>query len=158
MIILPKLPMPPRLNDAYQPIRGRIVSTTILRNYKRAFDVWYYEHADIVHTATRQMWNLIEAGRDTFEVKLLLGFHYSSIWTQKEIPKKMDATNRIKVVEDCVAKALEVDDCHNWHFSVFKTEVPENEPECAYMAFRPCQPMTLEVALDYLMHRDELTD
>ncbi len=43
--------------------------------------------------------------------------------------KRIDLSNRIKLLEDCVRDSLDIDDSHTFAASQEKHQVPENEPE-----------------------------
>jgi len=104
MIELLKMPMPPTLNKAYATFkRGgsvRRVPSKYLTAYKAKFLFWSMRNPD-----TRNI-----GGERILELKLKFYFQHQDLYTKKNEVKRLDVTNRIKIIEDQLAQHIGIDD------------------------------------------------
>ena len=69
-------------------------------------------------------------------------FPYFELFTKEGLPRKMDGTNRLKALHDCLAEMLEVDDSWFWESSVRKGVTDREKSWCA-VRFSPCDNFTV---------------
>lgn len=70
-------------------------------------------------------------------------FPYFDLFTKEGLPRKMDGTNRLKALHDCLAELLEVDDSWFWDAEV-KKRVDEKDRKFCMVRFRPVRNETLQ--------------
>ena len=70
-------------------------------------------------------------------------FPYFGIYTQEGLPRKMDGTNRLKALHDCMAELLEIDDSWFFKSSVVKAVDTKNREFCV-MRFHAYEALTLQ--------------
>jgi len=71
------------------------------------------------------------------EVKALFCFKRKRIFTLKNEPKKMDVSNRIKALHDCLGKILGIDDCLFFRIHAEKALCDENLNEMVIVEIAP---------------------
>lgn len=104
--------MPPSSNGAYRPFvskgKMRFASTADWASFKRDFTVYRLLNAAAFKVAE---------GVIAKVTPLTLGIHcdfyfpHEKLFTKDGRLKKLDVSNRLKALHDCVAEALGVDDC-----------------------------------------------
>lgn len=70
-------------------------------------------------------------------------FPYFGLFTKEGMPRKMDGTNRLKALHDCMAELLEVDDSWFWDAEVRK-RVDRKDREFCIMRFYPVENVSLQ--------------
>lgn len=164
---LSMLPMPPSSNRQYAarsfPGRhakgfagpkdaafamARICPTGELTRYEKAIkETWKNEGTNLVALykcrAALKDWLLkgLYVNVETFAF-----FPYFDVFTQKGTPKKMDGTNRLKALHDCLADLLEVDDSFFFDANV-KKRVDEKDRKFCVVRFTPVKALTLQQML-----------
>lgn len=114
-------PMPPSVNHAYRnlAIRGRPgrVKTKEYRDFEREVLFWGIGHVNEVRDAQDQL-----AGRaqPRLCVERTFFFPKSEIYCKDGTVKQNDTTNRIKLLDDALAKLLGVDDKFFWSGHISK--------------------------------------
>lgn len=78
------------------------------------------------------------------EVSRIFCFHRVSILTKKHEAKVMDVSNRLKSLDDELAKIIGVDDCRFWYSAEEKVEIPDWQNERVIIRLKPYQPRSLE--------------
>ena len=142
--VLTNIPMPPSSNAQYAAMAirggegrwfGKIRPTKALENYHEEFNKW-------------RMINNIAVGkarvfiRDNLLKDKMLSvdtyccFPHSDMWTIKSTVKKMDASNRLKALHDCLSDVLQIDDSWFWKSSVEKLETKTENPWC-FVVIKP---------------------
>lgn len=88
------------------PAQGRLIKTPEARRYEQAIQIYGL-----------RFFKQIEAITSAFKGKMLrvdryFIFHKSRLITKKNTLKKLDSSNRVKILDDQVSKLIEIDDCH----------------------------------------------
>ena len=65
----------------------------------------------------------------TLYLHLVINLHRSRLHTKDGRIKRLDVSNRIKILEDALANWLGFDDSQVWHVSATKKEIPPGETE-----------------------------
>ena len=87
------------------PAQGRLIKTTEARSYESTFKLYELRH-----------FKQIEAIRSAFKAKTLsvdyfFVFHKARVLTKQNTLKKIDVANRVKIIQDCLSKIIDIDDC-----------------------------------------------
>lgn len=143
--------MPPSVNDQYMPfgfrlpngkITARINPTKHLNKFQDDCDEWVAQNHLVVGKARVTAQAMLATG-GVLEVCTFAVFPSGLIWTQDGRPRKMDVSNRMKALEDEVAKMLLIDDCYFFKVSAEKVErMRINTPFCAVL-IRPWKPRSV---------------
>lgn len=106
MIKLNNFPFPPSTNVLYKNSgRGR-VKTHQYKEYEHECEAWEWDNIDLIRKAIKK----VKGKLVTLELEV---YAPKSTWyTKAGKPKKIDVTNRVKALEDCLFKMLDIDDCH----------------------------------------------
>lgn len=158
---LSKLPMPPSENHQYAArafpgkhgknydgprkvgfTMARICPTSDLEKYQKSVEAeWKEKNLIAVYKC-----------RDTLKQWMMKGLYihvtsfafweYFDIFTKEGLPRKSDATNRVKALHDSLARVLEIDDCWFWNATVGKYTKKTEGQWCA-VEFRPVEHQTL---------------
>lgn len=115
---LPHIPFPPSVNAAYaySRFKDRLVRSKAHCAYDREFAVWRATHRQLL----REAGNALRGQR----LRLDLAF-YCSTDTKSGTVRKLDLSNRIKLVEDQLARALGIDDSYVFVITAVKRDVPD---------------------------------
>lgn len=142
--VLTTLPMPPSSNHQYwnRVLPGgkvaQLTPTPELKAFVKAMEeyrlknlVWVFKAKQLIRGWLLKGWML--------NVVVRANFHGADLWTQKGTPKRMDASNRVKAMHDCLAEMLQIDDSWFWSVSIEKVETTKAEPWCIVeiMPFKP---------------------
>lgn len=158
------LPMPPSSNHQYAArafpgkhakgftgerkvgfTMARICPTRELEQYEKAMkETWKAEGNNLAAIykcrAAVKDWQL----RGLYlRVETFAFFPYFDLFTKEGLPRKMDGTNRLKALHDCLAEILEVDDCWFWDAEV-KKRVDEKDRKFCMVRFSPVRSETLQ--------------
>jgi hypothetical protein len=121
----------------------RQVPTADLTNFQKEVQiVWKQKNLVAVCKLRAMLRDWMLKGK-YIRVETFAFFNYTDLFTQKGIPKRMDASNRIKALHDSLAGVLEVDDCWFWDAEIRKREIHGAEPWCA-VRFFPVEHMNLK--------------
>ena len=141
------IPFPPTDNNIYRtlPNHGR-TKTKEANNFVKDFQIWAMVHNQEIKLS--QKWF-----RDPsfVAVTVVLGCHAKRLYTKKGAQKKFDGQNRQKLVLDCLAKAIGIDDRNFWSVQIVKTEIPDDKPEELAVVIRPVIPKDYDVVKTLLM-------
>ena len=127
--------MPPSSNEQYwvkafmvngKPM-GKIASSKELTQYVKDMEAWRLRNLVLVNRA-RQFVKEILLQQKMIRIDRYVAFEHSKFFTLKGAPKKIDATNRIKAFDDCLADILQLDDSLFWSSYVEKIETVESNP------------------------------
>ena len=148
MFRLINLPMPPSVHDQYRPVAmriksgpmagrwtGRINPTAALNKFEK--DCEAYEKANdlVIRKARTIVRGWISSGKQ-LELHLFAYFPGIRIYTTDMEPRQMDCSNRVKALEDQLARMILVDDKHYFRVIVEKVETRRDEPFCIAV-FKP---------------------
>lgn len=124
---------------------ARICPTSALTKYEKSLkETWRNEPANLVAIykcrALLRDWMMkgLYIRCETFAF-----FPYFSLFTKEGLPRKMDGTNRLKALHDCMAELLEIDDSWFWDAEVRK-RVDKKEREFCVMRFYPVENQSLQ--------------
>lgn len=135
-------PLPPSENQLYKTIliKGfpRRAASQKLREFKEASHDWGVKHKYTLDRASNMMAKWLSQGI-VIEIETIICLRPSTLFTKKGIAKRLDATNRVKALNDSLAELTGIDDKVYWRCSVEKAELDEEEQECAIITIRPCQ-------------------
>lgn len=116
-------PIPPSSNNQYIQ-RGRFrVASVQLRAFKQTFEACGVMQAG----AIKQAKEILKAW-PSLTVHCVFNFNYTRVFTKKGEIKRMDVSNRIKAIHDCLSELIERDDSHFFLVSAEK-RVSETEEE-----------------------------
>lgn len=136
-ILIQNFPLPPSENAMYRnlPRVGR-VATKELQDYRRECEFW-----GLANKKYRDLFfSLMEENPQyVLKVDFFFVFKRKRLWTKQNLPKKLDASNRVKAAADQLAKFLGIDD--KCFFSVSSEKV-SGENECAIIFITPVSPMS----------------
>jgi len=126
-IVFEDMPIPPTSNMQYaivhRPNGRQFVPKKELVRYKKAMaDYFLKNHVAIKHARE------VLAGK-ALSVQAFFAFEYSRLYTKKGNFKRLDVSNRLKALHDCLAKALLIDDCCFVHIGAAKYAVDTKEEE-----------------------------
>lgn len=110
LIILNDIPIPPSSNHQYNSIivKGRPVRVPAkeFNTYKKQFAEWFFRNKELVTQAreTIRIWN------SPLEVAMYCCFDHSRLITKDGRCKRLDISNRSKILHDLLSDALQIDD------------------------------------------------
>lgn len=100
------LPLSPSENKIYRNVFkvGRVKSRDF-KDYESQFECWTLKNRERLKQAQSQL-------TPHLHLSLQLDFYFisQSLYTQKGTIKRMDVTNRLKILIDLLSKALQIDD------------------------------------------------
>lgn len=87
------------------PAQSRLIKTPEARRYESGIQLYGLK-----------FFRQIEAIKNVFQDKTLcvdyyFVFHKSRVLTKKDALKRLDVANRVKIIQDCVSKLIQIDDC-----------------------------------------------
>lgn len=141
------IPMPPSSNHQYfatafmkdgRPF-GKIAPSRELKTYVADFAAWAKREEVLLAKARKFIREEILLKDKMLKVDTYACFPGTSLWTLKSQAKKMDGTNRIKALHDCLAEVLQVDDSWFWQGSFEKLESRKPDPWC-FVTIKPWEP------------------
>lgn len=147
-----KLPMPPSSNHQYwhQVMKGkggqqvaRPTPTGDLKKFNKAVEVEWKELNLVAVYKCRKLLREWMLRGQFIRVEVYAFFNYFDLFTQQGVPKRMDASNRIKALHDSLATVLEIDDSWFWDCEIRKRETKNAESWCA-VTFYPVEHMSLK--------------
>lgn len=107
---------------------AKLAPSRELDAYVKAFGNWALVNNVAVAKAKKFIRDDILMKGKMIGVDAFCCFPGTSLWTQKGLPKRMDASNRIKALHDCLAETLTVDDSSFWDVRAVKMETSRPEP------------------------------
>lgn len=104
-------------NNPREGARGRIKTKAYL-DYIKAVEHWRLANLAAVNTARSEVRRQVGLGK-VLHVSYLFVFDRGKIITQSGRPKRLDTSNRIKVLDDQLSALLLIDDSYFWsgHFT-----------------------------------------
>lgn len=116
-VVLTDLPMPPSENNAYPTnhATGRRYASRELAEFKARMAEWQFHEGKTLGVARDiiKLW-------PTVAFQALIGFRRDRVYCKDGSPKKIDASNFLKVIQDGVSKAIGRDDSLFWRSAVEK--------------------------------------
>jgi len=127
-IVFDGLPIPPTSNMQYaivfRPTGRQFVPKKELVQYKKAMaDYFLRNHVAIKHARE------VLGGGKALSVQAFFAFERSRLFTKKGNFKRLDVSNRLKALHDCLAKALLLDDSCFVHIGAAKYPVDTKDEE-----------------------------
>lgn len=105
-MLLTRLPIPPTSNRFLIPAHGRLIKSPEARRYEttmRVYELKYFKQIEQI----RELF----AGK-TIRVDRYFVFDKARVISKKQTIKRLDTSNRIKILDDCISKLIGIDDCH----------------------------------------------
>lgn len=137
--LFPRLPIPPSSNNQYfLARRGKKtyhIPSEELRDFKRTMAMYPSTCTDFLMSKhIIQGW--VNEGLQ-LAISSVFFFKSERLFTKKDLPKRLDCSNRIKALHDSLSSLLEVDD--SWFFQVFaqKAECEKNLSEMCCTEISP---------------------
>ena len=131
-------------------VLAKICPTGELTKYERSVKEWCEKEKVLIAKARQFIRDQVLMKGDMLRVETYACFPGTALWTQKSAPKKMDGTNRLKALHDCMAEHLQVDDSWFWNSTVEKLETTKPEP-WVFMVLKPWKPRPVsEIKLEDL--------
>lgn len=133
---LGNIPMPPSSNEQYWARAvcragkwmGVIAPSTSLTKYQdKTFDAWA-KQSNVALLKARQFIQTEMLKGKMIAVHRIVCFPHHDLWTKDSRPRRLDGTNRIKALDDCLADVLQVDDSCFWAGSIMKCETSKPDP------------------------------
>lgn len=154
------LPLPPSANEMYETSVVRIRKTNkhgksyqgfktgkrkadCLQEFQLKCRSLKNANAKAVKTIKEQCKFWIQSGY-VLKVDSWFAFTYDRIWTKDGNPKKLDADNRRKALQDGLSIILDIDDCHFFSGIVEKVTCATKELQCSVIRISPIRPQTLD--------------
>lgn len=103
---LTRLPIPPTSNRFVIPAHGRLIKSPEARRYEatmRVYELRFFKDIEAIRNAF--------AGK-TIKVDRYFIFHKSRVISKKNTIKRLDTSNRIKILDDCLSRIVGIDDCN----------------------------------------------
>lgn len=156
MAILKDLPFPISVNESLTSVRGRLIKTTVARNYLKEMHVWAMQNKRQVDLAR-------EFVKHCFDNKIVLRVDSFLAWPKKEVlvsqenykafhfAQSRDATNRIKQLHDAISEILDIDDRYFFYGDCCKLISDYNKKECL-VVIKPEKVLNMSDILSYLNH------
>jgi Holliday junction resolvase RusA-like endonuclease len=108
-IVLKGLPIPPSVNQMLAPVRGRLIKTSIGRDYEKRCQLFALTHSKEIEGMAALARSWVENG-STVRVDVYFIFKKERIFSKKNEPKKLDVDNRLKPCLDQLSNMLKIDD------------------------------------------------
>jgi len=112
-VFMAEMPLPPSVNNMYSTIyqRGRPIRipSVELKKFNQDLDRWAFGRTDDLARAMRFFRECAAVGLK-FKIDRFFFFEYKRIFSQEGNVKIMDASNRVKALDDGVAKVIDIDD------------------------------------------------
>lgn len=134
-IILEGIPIPPSSNNQYKAFvrNNRIIHARSqdLLDFKKDFEKWAKANSGGIRMARA----MLEGS--AVEVEAFIGFHRERLFTKKDTFKRLDVSNRIKALHDCLSDVLGIDDSAFFAISAEKFVVEYPLPEQVIVRLSP---------------------
>ena len=136
------IPMPPSVNAIYKSI---VVGKKLIRckskvyyEYDKIIKDWTHENFDDLKSVKDQIKTLINTG-SVLSIDRYFCFHKESLFTKMDTIKRLDVTNRIKVLDDTVMRLFEIDDKYIWFGYEEKVILSPSDDECVIVDIAPVE-------------------
>lgn len=130
-VCLERFPMPPSVNKAYANNFGRgrgRFKTKDYRDFEKSAMLWAIKNQAAVMKARAMVAGLAKG--EVIRIESVFMFDRKSIITLDGRPKRLDCSNRIKILDDVISSIIHIDDCMFWAGSYEKRVTPhKHAPE-----------------------------
>lgn len=124
-MIFDDYPLPPTSNNIHATIlvhgQMRRINSKEYKLFLKNCQIWAARNNPRVQLLKKLCVEAISKGR-MIAIDSYFVFTHEQIWTQKNKPKKLDASNRLKGLHDSIALLLDIDDSMFWQGTFEKTE------------------------------------
>jgi hypothetical protein len=119
-------------------INGKIrrVPKKELTRFKLDCEIWGMKHARYLFRVKAKVKEFINNGKE-IEVQRYFLFNTSKIYTKEHKPKIFDVSNRVKAIDDAVAKMIGVDDKYTFRGISEKIDCGSNFNPCIWIIIKP---------------------
>lgn len=148
LIWLVNFPLPPSVNQLYQPFRGRMVKTKHHRQYIDLCILWGRSNQKAVTDISMKLRHMkleaeMQKVRFCLEVHCMFAFEQSRLFTVNNKNEQLDADNRLKPCLDGLKEVLGIDDKIYFRASSEKVTTYSKESECTIIKIAQMRPRTL---------------
>lgn len=138
------VPMPPSSNHQYISFvgpGGKVVhkKSDVAKRYVKAFGIWALENNRVLAEARKPLQTAVREGL-VLSVEAKFFFLHGAILTREGKLKQLDVSNRLKLMHDCLAETLCIDDKHFARVTAEKLWTPGADPTANYRV--PPEPPT----------------
>lgn len=146
-IVFDRLPIPPSENNCYPTNRktGRRFPSGELKAYQKAMEAWRVNNIRLVNEAKRLLVAPLATQQKPLRVDRYFALKHSRLYTLSGDVKKLDASNRIKPLDDALCEnILGMDD--RWIWSGKAEKIASLDEECCIVVMSLFDPVTLDHA------------
>lgn len=143
-IVLDRLPLPPSENNCYPTNRktGRRFPSRELGEFQEAMKAWRVQNIRIVNQARSLLVATNPTQQKPIRVDRYFAFNHKRLWALSGAAKKLDASNRVKPMDDALCEhVLGMDDC--WIWSGKSEKLSSHDEECCILVLSLFEPTTL---------------
>jgi Holliday junction resolvase RusA-like endonuclease len=141
-ILFTKVPMSPSSNNQYTLVRrgGRTfhVPSLELKTYQKNMIKYPLTCPELFMVGKQKIKDWLAHGLP-LEIRAIFFFKREKIFTKAGKAKKLDVSNRIKALHDCLCELLEMDDSMFFRVYVEKAECHPNLEEMVCVEILPCR-------------------
>lgn len=152
IIILDNFPIPPSSNAIYRSFFNKKVGRLVhyksqeMKAYEVLVESWSSTRQQMISSASETLTNLIFDQRNFIRVDAYFGLKPEKLWNREGSKKKMDVSNRIKALHDCLSNVLAIDDRFFYPGECEPVIVGPWEQECVIVKMTIKKPRSLKEA------------
>lgn len=124
-LIFDSFPLPPTSNNIHATImvggQLRRINSKEYQAFLKDAKIWAARNNDRLNVLKKLCMDAIAKDK-MISIDAYFCFTHEQLWTQKNKPKKIDGSNRIKPCHDALAMILGIDDCMFWRGTFEKIE------------------------------------
>lgn len=129
MIHIKEFPMPPSVNALYANGRhGGRFKTQKYREFEIQAHNWMIKNGHLLSYMREYVKKATESPYEVLQTDIMFFFPATEIWTKAGKPKRNDCRNRLKALDDAIAKILDIDDCYFVAGFIDRTAMPNDLP------------------------------
>lgn len=126
-IVFEAIPIPPSSNNQYKSFmrNGRVIHVKApeLVQYKLAFAAWAKANAPAIKAAGEIL------AHHRLSVSAFFFLKHHRIFTKTGSVKRLDVSNRLKALHDCIAEAIGIDDAQFFEIAARKVAISNDREE-----------------------------
>jgi len=153
-MIIKDFPMPISVNRAYRSVRtgehSKMVKTDKYKEYIDLVNGYQLVNFQLLKGFSEMAKVWVDAG-NTLSFERIFLFHKKKICRKDGRSKKLDVSNRIKCVDDCICDLLGIDDKYIEYGTELKMITSDENQERVYIGIKPYEEMDLRSTLGYRM-------
>jgi Holliday junction resolvase RusA-like endonuclease len=143
-VVFSRLPLPPTSNKMYSLVRRGFktfhVASRELKAFQKAMAFYAQLHQADLKYKKGQIHEWIKDGR-LLRIESIFYFRKDRLFTKKDAIKKLDVSNRLKALHDCLCDQIDIDDSLFFEIEAAKCiSAEENDfREDALVSIMPCR-------------------